>query len=361
LESGPDYETEQTTPSDLLDSKNLAGAAHDWGYKASPVEGRTMLYRRGKVVGGTSAINATAALWPRPADFDGWAKLGNVEWSFSSVAPYFQRLESDAGGLGPHHGRSGPIPITRYGNRELIPIQRAFRQGCLAAGFFDVQDHNDLKSSGVGPWPMNRTGDLRVSTLLSHIARVRNRKNLVIRPNCMVDRIILDGARVCGVQLTDRSVEEAKCVTLCAGSIGSPAILMRSGVGPKRQLEMLGIQSTIHLPGVGARLWDHAVVPIRVVPHPNECILGRDPRFQVMARFTAPGSSQADDMQVVMTSHLDLRSVPALMDEAGVPVVAALQVALMLPRGHGGLSLVSPYPTIQPAIRLSYCSDREDE
>lgn len=361
LEAGPDYQSEETTPNDLLDSRNLGGPDHDWGYSAIPVEGRTMPYQRGKVMGGTSAINAAAALWARPDDFATWVELGNTEWSWQQVVPYFQRLEADVGGVGSHHGRNGPVPIERYDESEFIPIQRAFYESCLSVGFPKIKDHNSLSVSGVGPWPMNRTGDTRVSTLLSHIKPARSCENLTIRANCMVDRLILSDGHACGVRLTDGSIEEAEYVTLCAGAIGSPSILMRSGVGPKYDLEAQGIESKIDLPGVGARLWDHASVPIRLVPHPGECVIGRDPRMQVMARFTAPGSSVVDDMQLIMTTHLDLRATPALIEEAGVPVVAVLRVGLMLPRGHGRLSLSSADPTAQPNIELDYCSDIEDE
>jgi choline dehydrogenase-like flavoprotein len=361
LEAGPDYPSKESMPVDLLDSKNIAGAAHDWGYKAIPISGRVIPYQRGKLVGGTSVINAAAALWPRPADMDAWVALGNAEWSFGAVAPYLQRLERDPDGLGAHHGRNGTIPVERYGEAELLPIQRAFYEGCLASGFPKVEDHNDMRSSGVGPWPMNRAGEVRISTLLSHINAARATQNLAIRANCMVDRLLLEDGRAQGVRLADGSTEEAECITLCAGSIGTPAILMRSGIGSGRELEALGIRSRIDLPGVGARVWDHAAVPIRLVPHPGECVIGRDPRFQIMARFTAPGSQQDDDMQLVMTTHLDLRSTPAVMEEAGVPVVAVLRVALMLPRGHGRLTLQSRDPAVQPIIDLNYCSHPEDE
>jgi choline dehydrogenase len=344
----------------LLDSKNIAVAAHTWEYKATPIEGRTMPYHRGKVVGGTSAINQTAALWARPTDFDAWVKLGNAGWGFADVAPYFQRLEADRAGVGSHHGQSGPIAIARYSDTQLIPIQKHFYEACLAAGFAKVNDHNDLKSPGVGPWPMNRDGETRISTLLSHLNPARVRKNLTIRANCLANRVLLDRGRATGVELADGKIAEADRITLCAGSIGTPAILMRSGIGPKRELEALGIESCLDLAGVGARIWDHAAVPIRLVPHPGECVIGRDPRFQVMARFTAPGSSQLDDMQLVMVTHVDLRAAPALVEEAGVPVVAVLLAALMLPRGHGRLSLQNRDPTVQPRIELNYCSDPED-
>src|SRR5690349_4717744 len=226
LEAGPDYESEDAMPHDLLDSRNIAGPPHDWGYTARPLDDRAMPYQRGKVVGGTSSINAAAALWARPSDFDTWVNLGNPEWSFVEVEPYSQRVEADRDGIGPHHGRHGPVPIARYSEAELIPIQRAFQDGCLAVGFPYVVDHNDLLSSGVGPWPMNRRGDTRMSTILSHLNSARTRGNLTIRPDCLVDRLVLQGSRVRRVQLANGTQEEAECIILCAGAIGSPAILL---------------------------------------------------------------------------------------------------------------------------------------
>jgi choline dehydrogenase len=207
---------------------------------------------------------------------------------------------------------------------------------------------------------MNRRGETRISTLLSHLRHVRGRANLTILANRLVDRLLFDGDRASGVQLADGSIQQAETVVLCSGSIGTPAILLRSGIGPAHQLEALGIRPRIDLPGVGARLWDHAAVPIRLVPHADECVIGRDPRFQIMARFTAAGSAQSDDMQLVMTTHLDLRSSPALMAEAEAPVVAALRIALMQPVGHGTLALRSADPAEQPVINLNYCAHSAD-
>ena len=361
LEAGPDYESEDATPRDLLDAKNLGGPTHQWGYLSVPIEGRTMPYPRGKVVGGTGAINAAAILWPRPSDFEAWADIGLSDWAWDKVRSHFTRLEADPNCQGNHHGRTGPIPIERYDRSELIPIQRAFYDGCVAEGFAKVDDQNDLTSSGVGPFPMNRRGDTRISTVFTHLNEARARDNFTLQCNRTVDRLVLDGSRVTGVRLSDGTIQGADVVTLCAGAIGTPCILMRSGIGPAADLEKLGIRVEIDLPGVGARIWDHAAVPIRLVPLEGECVIGRDPRMQIMARFTAPGSSVKDDMQLVMTSHLDLTGAQQLIDEAGVNVVAALRVALMLPNGHGRLTLSGSGVEAPPKIDLNYCSDAEDE
>jgi choline dehydrogenase len=147
---------------------------------------------------------------------------------------------------------------------------------------------------------------------------------------------------------------------LAAGALASPAILLRSGIGPAHDLEALGIEARHDLPGVGAELWDHPAVPVRLAPKPGQCVPGRDPRFQMVARFTAPQSTDTDDMQAVLVSHLDLAPFPALREQAGVPVVALLTVALMRPRGHGRLRLASVAPGLQPNIELNFCAEKED-
>jgi choline dehydrogenase len=360
FEAGPDYPDEQSIPADLTDSRGLGGPAHDWKITVIPVEGRTLGFLRGKVVGGTSAMNAAVWQWGCPADFALWEKLGHSEWSWGKVAPFYQRLEADPDGIGAHHGRNGPFPVARYGESELIPLQRAFYETLLSAGFPRVADHNSLDGSGVGPWPMNRVGTQRISTLLSHIARARRRGNLEIKSGTLIDRVVFEDKRAVGVQTADGKIEKAKQVVLSAGSINSPAILMRSGIGPAADLKALGIEVVADLPGIGARVGDHAAVPIWLVPHDDECVPGRDPRMQIMARFTAPGSKENDDMQLVMTSHVDIRAVQALAAEAGVPVVAALRIALMAPGGFGKLTLASRDPAVQPKVELNYLSSAED-
>jgi choline dehydrogenase len=359
-EAGPDYPDEESLPPDLSDSRGLGGPAHDWKITAAPVEGRSIGFMRGKVVGGTSAVNAAAFQWGSPADFAIWEGLGHSEWAWDKVAPIYQKLECDPDGIGMHHGRNGPLPVTRYREPELTPLQRAFYETLISAGLPKVIDHNALLGSGVGPWPMNRVGTRRVSTLLSHIKRARGRKNLTIKSGELIDRVLFDGKRAIGVQTGNGKIETAKRVILCAGSINSPTILMRSGIGSADELMAFGIEPVADLPGVGSRVRDHAAVPIWLVPHEGECVPGRDPRMQIMARFTSPDSADTDDMQLFITSFVGISAMPGLAAEAGVPIVAALRVALMFSRGFGKLTLTSRDPTVQPKIELNFLNDEHD-
>ena len=361
LEAGPDYVSRAAMPPDLLDSRNLAGMAHDWNYSAVPVAGRTMPYRRGKVTGGTSAINAAAAQWARPADFAAWQELGHAQWSWNAVRPWYAKLECDRHAPSDVHGRSGPIPISRYGYDELIPIQRGFYDACRAAGLAHLDDHNDPAGvPGVGPWPLNREGTTRISTALAYLQPARARPNLTVRARTLVNRVCFERNRAVGVELADGEIVRGESVALCAGALGTPAILLRSGIGPRAHVESLGIAPRLDAPGVGARLYDHPSVPIYLRPRSGECVIGRDPRFQVVATLASDAAGDARDLQLVMTTHLDISGSAALLTAAGVSVVAVLRAALMLPRSHGSVRLASADPSAAPRIELNYLSHAED-
>ncbi|MBI1848130.1 MAG: mycofactocin system GMC family oxidoreductase MftG [Candidatus Rokubacteria bacterium] len=362
VEAGPDYPTVDATPHDLRDATWISVVDHDWGFKAEAVKGREIEFPRGKVTGGSSAVNATIALRGVPADYDEWAALGNSEWAWSKVLPYFRKLEDDQDEAGDLHGRGGPIPVRRWRPAELLPVQRAALAACRAAGFADVKDHNHPESTGVGPWPMNQRDGLRVSTAIAYLLPARGRDNLTIRARSLVDRLVLEGRRAVGVEVVTGAVREVVRggrVTLCAGAIASPAILLRSGIGPHDDLAALGITPVLDAPGVGANLIDHPFAAVALVPKPGVCDT-RQPTVQVGARYTSPGSPEFNDMQLYMIGHADLTQMPDTMAIVGAPMVFLVGVALQRPRSRGRVSLVSPDPAAPPSIALNYLDEDED-
>ena len=366
LEAGPDYATLDSTPDDLRDSWRMSLRGHDWGLTAEALPGRVIPYPRGRVIGGSSAVNAAIALRGVPADYDQWAALGNEEWTWARVLPFFRRLEDDPDGEAGLHGRGGPIAIRRWQPDELIPIQRAFFQVCRRLGFPEVADHNHPEATGVGPFPQNRRGRLRLSTAIAYLLPARDRPNLTIRPHCLVNRVLFTGDRrsAVGVEfgMADERYEvRGRRVTLAAGAIGSPAILMRSGVGAGAALAELGIEPVADLPGVGAGLTDHPVARLLLVPKPGSCN-PQTPLAQIVLRYTAAGSGEFNDMQQVVFSHVDVAGLggPEAVAAVGAPLAIGLPVALERPHARGRLLLASPDPRAEPLIQLNFADNPED-
>jgi choline dehydrogenase len=364
LEAGPDYATLESAPADIQDGWRMSLQAHDWALTAHAVPGRVIPYPRGRVVGGSSAVNATIALRGVPADYDEWAALGNDEWSWVKVLPHFRRLEDDPEGAGELHGRGGPVAICRWRLDELIPVQRAFFEVCRRLGFPEVTDHNHPQAAGVGPFPQNRRGRLRLSTAIAYLMVARHRPNLTIRPRCLVNRVLVAGDRAIGVDIAgegEPALVRGRRITLAAGAIGSPAILLRSGIGPKAELAGLGIELVADLPGVGAGLADHPVTRLLLVPKPGSCD-PQTPLAQVVLRYTAPGSGEFNDMQQVVFSHVDVAGIGGQQAVAavGTPLAIGLPVALERPHARGRLELVSTDPRAQPLIQLNFATDPED-
>jgi choline dehydrogenase len=360
LEAGPDYPAVAQSPDDLLHTWVSVGP-HDWGLVAKARPDREIAYPRGKVTGGSSAVNGHIALRGTPEDFDEWAAWGNSEWSFAKVLPFYRKLENDRDMQGDFHGSNGPIWIERPTREAWQPVNRAFFDACRENGYAKVADHNDPRSTGVGPWPRNRRDGIRISTAIGYLNPARHRLNLTIRPFCHTHRVIIERGRAVGVEVESGGVVQevrARRVTLSAGAINSPAILMRSGIGQRDELEALGIKSVTDLPGVGRNLIDHLLVPVIAIPTPG---ISHDPLVTnpVGIRYTASGSTEFNDMQMYIFNFYNkgLWHGPGL--DLPWPSIAVTP-GLQRPRSRGRVSLRSSDPNLPVNIDLNYLDDAED-
>ncbi|MBF6570306.1 MAG: GMC family oxidoreductase N-terminal domain-containing protein [Candidatus Binataceae bacterium] len=360
LEAGPDYASVDSTPDDLLRTWISAGP-HDWNFVAKATADREIAYPRGKVTGGSSAVNGHIALRGTPEDFDEWAAWGNGEWSFEKILPCFRKLENDRDAQGDFHGTSGPIWIERPPRAGWQPINRAFFDACRDSGFPEVWDHNDPRSTGVGPWPRNRRDGVRISTAIGYLNPARHRLNLTIRPFCNVHRVVVEGGRASGLEVECGGVVQtvrARRVTLSAGAINSPAILLRSGIGPRAELQALGLKPIVDLAGVGRNLIDHVLAPVVAVPVAG---LVHDPLVTnpIGIRYTAAGSSEFNDMQMYILNFFNGALWQGAALDLPIPSVGVVP-GLQRPRARGRLNLRSADPNVPIAIDLNYLGDPED-
>ena len=356
LEAGPDYPAISTTPDDLVNSHNNSYTAHDWGLNHSPVSNRELPFPRGRVVGGSSAVNTTIALRGMPEDYDEWVDLGAPGWGWDQVLPAFKRLERDLDyGDQDWHGDAGPISIRRYPWGELLPMHQAFLHRAKTLGYPDCPDANDPDSFGAGPQPMNKLGRLRISCAVGYLAPARIRPNLTIQANTHVHRLLLENGRCVGVEVSSATGEitqlKAGLVMLCAGALMSPAILLRSGIGPRAQLEALGIEVVADAPGVGANLRDHPAISLTATVRDAALIDFDAPIIQSILRYTCEGSDKRNDLQIEQLSFVGRRSDPSMF---GIASVLEYQF------GSGQLRLASVDPFDAPIVENRFCEDDRD-
>ena len=237
-----------------------------WGYWGEPepgLDGRRMDCARGKVLGGSSAINGMVYVRGHADDFDQWVEAGATGWSYADCLPYFKRAERWMGGEDAYRGGEGPID-TCNGNNMKNPLYGAFIAAGEEAGYGRTQDYNGYRQEGFGPMHMTVRRGERCSTDWAYLAPTRNRPNLTVVTEAEVDKLVLSGKQVTGVRYQRRGemreVSARREVILSAGSIGSPAILQRSGIGPSQVLADAGVPMQHELPGVGENLQDHLEV-----------------------------------------------------------------------------------------------------
>jgi choline dehydrogenase len=354
LEAGPYYRTIDEMPDGLLNGNDNSYSPHNWDFMAEAnTSGRLAPMPSGRVVGGSSAVNTAIALRGTPEDYDEWASFGNDEWSWQKVLPYFRRLESDQDFDDDYHGRNGPIPVRRYREEELAPVQLAFMGTMRAMGYPEAKDNNDPQSTGLAPHPMNKQGRTRMSVAICYLQPIRHRLNLTIRGDCLIHRIITDGRRATGVEVESgksTQIVEGDRIVLSSGAIGSPAVLMRSGIGPEAHLRELGIGVVADLPGVGANLDDHPMLGV-VFQAKEGTLRADDPVVQVTYRYTSTGGTERNDMQLMPVSQIATRSGQ---------LVFALGPVVYRQKSIGRLSLTSADPHASPRIENRFCDDPED-
>ena len=357
LEAGPDYGADPSAwPAELLDPTNVWPDSHTWGFTLAGRDADNPFpLPRTRIVGGTTTVNGCVWLRGSAADYDGWADLGNPGWSFRDMLPYFQRAEADPLG-GPLAGTAARCPCfaspietsRRPSGRSWSPPNRS--------DFPIVADLNRHPNQApcVGPAPKNIADGVRMNGAFTYLAPARSRRNLEIRADTPVDRVLVENGRAIGVRLVDGSEVTGREVVLCAGAYGSPAILLRSGIGPAAHLRELGIPVTQQLPGVGENLLDHPLVsPDR--PRPRLVRPEHAPRSRsfipVLAKARSRHAGDDIDLHIYIGQNFD--------ESAGawfLWITASLQFA----RSRGRVRLTSADPVAPLDIDHGYLSDPAD-
>jgi choline dehydrogenase len=357
LEAGPDYPDPRSLPPDLADGGRNSVIAHDWGYRHKPNSKQLSLRMpRGRVVGGSSAVNTCIALRGQPEDYDEWHALGLREWSWQACLPAFVKLERDLDVRAPFHGQDGPLPLRRHPRSEWVPWQAAFVEACRALGFADCPDSNAPGGSGVGAHAMNKLEGRRISVAEAYFTqKVRAREGLALRSDTLVRRVLVQDGRAIGVEVqSPHGVEtlHGGRVVLCAGALNTPALLLRSGIGPAADVARLGCELVRDLPGVGRRLLDHPGFAIFLRPRLFAPTSRRDPLLQTVLRYASGARAHPSDMLLQPGSKLNL----PLFDAPLLSVMAQIGK----PSGTGLLRVVSTDPRSKPVIESRLLDDDRD-
>lgn len=369
LEAGPDYRSAQMP--EVWRSPNpvrallTPGAAENlvWaGVNSSRTDAQPQApYWRGRGAGGSSSVNGQIAIRPPMEDFDDWVAGGCAGWSPRDVLPYFARLEDDEQfGDEPYHGRGGPTPIHRMPQEQWGSADAALSAAALAAGHPWAPDVNAPYAAGVSPYPINSRAGRRVSVNDAYLEPARSLPGLTIRGDALVDRVVFSGERATGVRVIvdgTATTELADEIVLCAGVIHSPAILMRSGIGPAADLRTLGITVRHDLP-VGRGMQDHPMIVVELPLTEETAVQTADDRHtNVCVRWTSGFGTARHDMMFVSLNQ------NVLSMEAADKRFPAGGFGVWLNRNdsRGVLTLTSADPAAQPDVRermLAHPQDR---
>jgi choline dehydrogenase len=350
---GPDPES---WPAELLDTSGPAIDSHSWGYQhISDARGRTFDLPRGRVFGGCSSVNSCIWLQGSRADYDYWHMLGNATWSYDTIAPYFRRAEYD---VLRNSESDGPVDIWRAADNELSTIDRALTTTADEHGIDSLADLNGAPDQwpSIGKTPKNIRNGQRLNAALSYLSLARDRPNLTLLPDTLVDRIRFDSTQAIGIRSEDGIEIDGREVIICAGAYGSPALLLRSGIGPSAQLHALGINVVADVPGVGENLMDHPYLAPYTSGHTSYIIApGAVPERKIFIQTMIKARSHQ------VSEEIDLHLYPREMfDEETGRWLLRFGISLQFSRSRGHVRLISADPKAPLGIDHRYFSDPRD-
>lgn len=379
LEAGPrDWHPFIHMPAGL--AKLVGQKGVNWDYDTAPepqLDNRRLWWPRGKVLGGSSSINAMCYIRGVPGDYDDWAAQGASGWDWDSVLPYFRRSEGNSRGGDALHGGDGPLSVSDL--RYVNPLSQVFIEAGRQAGFAHNADFNGPRQQGVGLYQVTQRDGARCSSAVAYLDPARPRANLTVRTGALVQRVLLENGRAVGVAWRHGGREvQARAdreVLLCGGTINSPQLLMLSGIGPADELRRHGIDVAHDAPGVGGNLQDH--LDICTLQHSTrrvtyDRVSDLKIAFDYFLRgHGGPGSSNIAEAGGFVRSRfapderadIQLHFVPAMLDDHGRRRLKGdgytLHACFLRPRSRGRIRLASADPARKARIEANYLGDDE--
>ncbi len=361
-------------------------ARYNWGYESEPepyLNNRLMDCPRGKVLGGSSSINGMVFVRGHATDIDEWESHGAVGWNYAACLPYFRKMENWTGGADQYRGASGPLSVCAGNEMRLNPLYERFIDAGKQAGYPYTADYNAYQQEGFGQMHMTVRDGIRWSTANAYLRPALNRPNLKIIPHTLADVVLYDGMQATGIRYRSAgrqlSVFAKREVILCAGAIGSPTLLQRSGIGPAAVLEAAGLSVKLDHAGVGENLQDHLEVyfqyrclqPISLNRHLGWWAKGRIGATWLMTK-SGLGASNHFESCAFIRSRAGLRApniqyhfLPGAMRYDGRAAFAGdgfqVHVGPNKPLSRGHVRIRSNDPAAMPLIQFNYLQHRQDK
>ena len=337
---------------------------------------------RGKTLGGSSAINAMLYIRGQKNDYDNWSNLGNQGWSYDDVLPYFKKAETNEVFNNEYHGQNGPLNVSNIQNENIFT--KAFVESGAKLHNFN-HDFNGQEQEGVGFFQVTQKKGKRWSAAKAYLEPIKDRTNLTVLTDVNVDKLIIENGRASAVRYLDKNQQEftikaSKEIILSAGAFGSPQILLRSGIGPKSELEKLGIKLEKHLPGVGKNLQDHidfvrtfSFESIDAIGFSIKSFLYKFPLEFIKYIFTRKGqfASPVAEAGAFIKSSAE-ENIPDIQLHFGVAKTVdhartllwghgiSCHICLLRPKSRGSLTLSSKDPLASPIIDPNFLSNEDD-